>query len=67
MSFTVVHPVEINGITVIARGTRATARVTKAKKGGSWGRAGTLAWMMQDVIAVDGSKSPTRIQQSTLR
>ena len=58
MSFTVVHPVKIDGATVIAAGARATARVTKAKKGGSWGRAGTLAWEMRDVIAVDGSKVP---------
>ena len=65
VSFTVVHPVVINGATVIARGARATARVTKAKKGGSWGRAGTLAWMMQDVIAVDGSRVPLEFSKST--
>lgn len=65
VSFTVVHPVIINGTTVIARGARATARVTKAKKGGSWGRAGTLAWMMQDVIAIDGSKVPLEFSKST--
>jgi hypothetical protein len=65
VSFTVVHPVIINGAMVIARGARATARVTKAKKGGSWGRAGTLAWMMQDVIAVDGSKVPLEFSKST--
>ena len=65
VSFTVVHPVIINGATVIARGARATARVTKAKKGGSWGRAGTLAWMMQDVIAVDSSKVPLEFTKST--
>jgi len=65
VSFTVVHPVVINGSTVIARGARATARVTKAKKGGSWGRAGTLAWMMQDVMAVDGSKVPLEFSKST--
>jgi len=65
VSFNVVHPVIINGVTIIARGARATARVTKAKKGGSWGRAGTLAWMMQDVIAVDGSKVPLEFSKST--
>ena len=65
VSFNVVHPVVINGATVIARGARATARVTKAKKGGSWGRAGTLAWTMQDVIAVDGTKVPLEFSKST--
>jgi hypothetical protein len=65
VSFNVVHPVVINGVTVIARGARATARVTKAKKGGSWGRAGTLAWAMQDVIAVDGSRVPLEFSKRT--
>jgi hypothetical protein len=65
VSFNVVHPVIINGVTVIARGARATARVTKAKKGGSWGRAGQLAWAMQDVVAVDGSRIPLEFSKST--
>lgn len=52
-------------MTVIARGARATARVTKAKKGGSWGRAGQLAWAMQDVTAVDGSRIPLEFSKST--
>jgi hypothetical protein len=65
VSFNVVHPVIINGVTVIARGARATARVTKAKKGGSWGRAGQLAWAMQDVTAVDGSRIPLEFSKST--
>lgn len=65
VSFNVVHPVVINGVTVIAKGARATARVTKARKGGSWGRAGQLAWTMQDVIAVDGSKIPLEFSKST--
>lgn len=65
VSFTVVHPVKINGVTVIGSGARATARVTKAKKGGSWGRAGTLAWEMKDVVAVDGSKIPLEFAKRT--
>jgi len=65
VSFTVVHPVKVNGVTVISAGARATARVTKAKKGGSWGRAGTLAWEMKDVVAVDGSKIPLEFAKRT--
>lgn len=65
VSFTVVHPVKINGVTVISAGARATARVTKAKKGGSWGRAGTLVWEMKDVVAVDGSKVPLEFANRT--
>ena len=65
VSFVVVHPVKINGVTVISAGARATARVTKARKGGSWGRAGTLAWEMRDVVAVDGSKIPLEFAKRT--
>lgn len=65
VSFTVVHPVKINGVTIISAGARATARVTKAKKGGSWGRAGTLAWEMRDVVAVDGSRIPLEFAKRT--
>jgi hypothetical protein len=65
VSFTVVDPVKINGVTVIAAGARATARVSKAKKGGSWGRAGTLAWEMRDVVAIDGSKIPLEFAKRT--
>jgi hypothetical protein len=65
ISFNVVQAMKINGNTVIARGARATARITKAKKGGSWGRAGQLAWSMQDVIGVDGSRIPLQFAKST--
>ena len=65
ISFHVVHPVKIDNNTVIARGARATARVTKAKKGGSWGRAGQLAWALQDVMAVDGSRIPLEFKKSS--
>lgn len=65
ISFNVVHPVKIDNNTVIARGARATARVTKAKKGGSWGRAGQLAWALQDVLAVDGSRVPLQFAKSS--
>jgi hypothetical protein len=65
ISFNVVHAVKVDGVTVIARGARATARITKAKKGGSWGRAGQLAWMMQDVVAVDGTKVPLEFSKSS--
>lgn len=65
VTFRVVHPVKINGATVIEKGAIATARITKAKKGGSWGRAGQIAWLMQDVAAVDGSRIPLEFTKST--
>jgi hypothetical protein len=58
ISFQVVHPVNVEGVTVIPAGARATARVTKSKRGSTWGRAGQLAWTMEDTVAVDGSIVP---------
>jgi len=65
VTFRVVHPIKVNGATVIERGAVATARVSKAKKGGSWGRAGQIAWAMQDVAAVDGSRIPLEFTKGT--
>jgi hypothetical protein len=64
ISFRVVAPVKIDGVTLIAAGARATGKVLKAKRGGRWGRAGQLAWTMQDVEAVDGTKIPLQFNRS---
>ena len=64
ITFHVVHPVKVNGTTIIESGAVATARVIKAKKGGSWGRAGQIAFAMQDVAAVDGSRVPLQFTKS---
>ncbi len=64
LSFNVVHPLTVNGVTVISAGTRATGRVTKSKRGSTWGRAGQLAWTMEDVPAVDGSTVPLEFSRS---
>jgi hypothetical protein len=58
LSFRVVNPVLVEGVVVIAVGATATARVVKASRGGHWGRAGRIAWTMQDVTAVDGTRIP---------
>ncbi|HEX8843749.1 MAG TPA: hypothetical protein VF791_03855 [Pyrinomonadaceae bacterium] len=58
ISFRVVNPVKVDGVVVIEPGATATARVVKAERGGHFGRAGRLAWTMQDVTAVDGSRIP---------
>lgn len=60
VDFAVVQPVQVNGIVVIERGASARARVIEAKKAGHWGRAGKISWTMQDVVAVDGSRIPSR-------
>ncbi len=58
ISFRVVNPVKVDGVVVVAAGATATARVVKASRGGHFGRAGRLAWAMQDVMAVDGTRIP---------
>lgn len=60
VDFTVVRPVQVNGVTVIDKGASARARITTAKKAGHWGKAGKLEWAMQDVQAIDGNRIPAR-------
>lgn len=56
ISFRVLVPVIIDGTTVIEKDALVTARITQAKRGGHWGKAGRLAWSMEDVIGVDNSR-----------
>jgi hypothetical protein len=63
VNFTVVSPVVVNGVTVIERGAPAKARIAVAKKSGRWGKSGKLGWAMQDVMAVDGSRIPLRMDK----
>jgi hypothetical protein len=58
ISFRVVYPVMVDGRTVIEPDATATGRVLKASRGGHFGRAGRLAWNMEYVTAVDGTKIP---------
>jgi hypothetical protein len=48
----------IDGMTVIERDALVTARITSAKRGGHWGKAGKLVWTMEDVVAVDNTRIP---------
>lgn len=58
ISFRVVYPVMTEGVTVIGEGATATGRVVKASRGRHFGRAGRLAWSMEYVMAVDGTRIP---------
>jgi hypothetical protein len=58
ISFRVLVPIVINGVTVIERDALVTARITNAKRGGHWGRAGKLQWSMEDVVAADNTRIP---------
>jgi len=58
ISFRVLIPIMIDGVTVIERDALVTARITNAKRGGHWGRAGKLQWSMEDVVAADNTRIP---------
>jgi hypothetical protein len=58
ISFRVLVPIVIGGATVIERDALVTARITEAKRGGHWGKAGKIAWSMEDVVAADNSRIP---------
>ena len=53
VSFRVLVPVKVDEAIVIGNGALVTGRVVKTKRAGHWGKAGKLAWTMQDVVAVD--------------
>jgi hypothetical protein len=58
ISFRVLVPIVIDGVTVIERDALVTARIMQAKRGGHWGKAGKLVWSMEDVVAADASRVP---------
>jgi hypothetical protein len=60
VDFTVVRAVQVNGVTVFEKDASARAKITTAKGAASWGRAGKLEWIMQDVQAADGNRIPAR-------
>lgn len=60
LTFRVVNPVQVDGVTVVEPGAVATARVEKSSRGGHFGRAGRLVWTMYEVTAVDGTRVQIR-------
>ena len=56
ISFRVLIPIVIDGVTVIEKDALVTAQITQAKRGGHWGKAGKLAWSMEDVVAADNTR-----------
>jgi hypothetical protein len=61
LSFRVLVPIRIEDVTVIEKGALVTGRVVEAKRGGLWGKAGKLSWIMMDVVAADLSRVPVYI------
>lgn len=60
ISFRVIVPIKIDGLTAIEKYSLVTGRVVESKRGGHWGRAGKLSWIMQDVVAVDLTRIPVQ-------
>ena len=63
LSFRVLVPVMIDAVTLIDTGSLVTGRVVEAKRGGHWGKAGRLSWIIQDVVATDGTRVPLQAQK----
>jgi hypothetical protein len=66
VTFRVVNPVVVGGQVVVEKGATATALVTKAERGGHFGRAGRIAWTMKEVTAADGSRIPLQFNGRTV-
>ena len=63
VSFRVLVPIRIDGVTVIEKYSLVTGRVVEAKRGRHWGKAGKLSWIMVDVVAVDLTRVPLQAQK----
>ena len=66
ITFTATRRVYVGNTLVIERGAVAKARVVKSRRARGWGRAGMLAWELEYVVAVDGTRIPIQLtgQQS---
>jgi hypothetical protein len=65
ISFRVLVPIRVDGVTVIEKYSLVTGLVVQAKRGGHWGKAGKLSWVMQDVVAVDLTRVPLQAVRDT--
>ena len=67
ISFRVVNPIIVEGVTLVEQGATATGKIERSKRGGHWGKAGLLTWKMESVTAADGKQLPLRIEPMRLR
>lgn len=61
ITFLVSRRVFVNNVLVIERGAIAKATVVQVKRAATWGRPGMLAWSMDYVIGVDGTRIPLSV------
>lgn len=58
ITFLAKRRVYVNNVLVIERGAVARARVVKARNAKPLGRAGMLAWEMEYIVGIDGTRIP---------
>lgn len=58
ITFLAKRRVFIDGVLVIDRGAVARARVVQVRRASAFGRAGMLAWQMEYIVAIDGTRIP---------
>ena len=61
ITFLVTKRVYVDRVLVVERGAIARARVVQVQKARAMGRPGMLAWEMQYVVGVDGSRIPVQL------
>src|SRR4030095_8488782 len=61
ITFLVTKRVYVNKVLVIERGGVARARVVKSQPARMLGRPGMLAWEMEYVVGLDGSRIPVQL------
>ena len=63
VSFRVLVPIQVDGVTVIDKQSLVTGRIVEAKRGRHWGKSGKLSWTMVDVVAIDLTRVPLQTQK----
>jgi hypothetical protein len=61
ITFLTTKRVFVNGILAIERGAVARARIVKVQRARGWGRPGMLAWELQYVVGIDGTRIPIQL------
>lgn len=61
ITFFVKRRIFVDNVLVIERGAVARAKIVRAKSARSLGRAGMLAWELEYIVAVDGTRIPVSL------
>ena len=61
IAFSVVNPVVVDGVLIVPRGTVARAKIVRVKKAQMLGRGGVVAFEMEYVVGIDGTKIPVHL------